>query len=148
MACGINLNFRSQLRSILDILAITAVNEICKLVDDRFAILNVEISRSRKENEGLKCRLHAMELQLARGCVQGAREQCGLQRDESPYVSQKRDREDASGRKENSVAQLADLQDQYTDTEEGRTETLLIKEERLEEDSEARGEMKVREKGK
>ncbi|KAJ8247657.1 hypothetical protein GJAV_G00248770 [Gymnothorax javanicus] len=49
-----------------DTLASTAVKEISKLVDDGFAILHLEISRSQEENEALKCKLQMMELQMAR----------------------------------------------------------------------------------
>ena len=70
MATAVNHNFHSHLISVVDKLAITAVKEISKLVDDGFAILHVEISRSHKENETLKCKIQTMELQMARRCVE------------------------------------------------------------------------------
>lgn len=67
---NVNMNFQSQLRSIMDTLAMAAVKEISTLVDDGFAILHLEISQSQKENEALKYKLKTMELEIARGCVE------------------------------------------------------------------------------
>lgn len=59
-------SFHSQLASIMEVLANTAVAEICELVDSGYAVLQLEISRSRKENEVLRRKLRLLELRAAR----------------------------------------------------------------------------------
>lgn len=56
------VNFHSQLASIMEVLANAAVAEICQLVEDGFATLRLEISRSQRENLVLKSRLRLMEV--------------------------------------------------------------------------------------
>ncbi|XP_056266519.1 zinc finger and BTB domain-containing protein 17-like isoform X2 [Pseudoliparis swirei] len=56
----------AQLASIMEALANTAVAEICELVDGGYAVLQLEISRSRKENDGLRRKLRLAELRAAR----------------------------------------------------------------------------------
>lgn len=63
--------FHTQVASIMEVLANAAVAEICKLMDDGYAILRMEMSQSQKENEQLRRKLENLELQVARGC--GAR---------------------------------------------------------------------------
>uniref|UniRef100_A0A1A7XZM8 C2H2-type domain-containing protein n=2 Tax=Iconisemion striatum TaxID=60296 RepID=A0A1A7XZM8_9TELE len=58
--------FHTQLASIMEVLANTAVAEICELVDSGYAVLQLEISRSRKENEVLRRKLRLMELRAVR----------------------------------------------------------------------------------
>ncbi|XP_071389789.1 uncharacterized protein [Centroberyx affinis] len=58
--------FHSQLASIMEVLANTAMAEICELVDSGYSVLQLEISRSRKENEVLRRKLRLMELKAAR----------------------------------------------------------------------------------
>ncbi|XP_037537341.1 zinc finger protein with KRAB and SCAN domains 1 [Nematolebias whitei] len=58
--------FHAQLASIMEVLANTAVAEICELVDGGYAVLQLEISRSRKENEVLRRKLRLLELRAAR----------------------------------------------------------------------------------
>ncbi|XP_045907374.1 zinc finger and SCAN domain-containing protein 22-like [Micropterus dolomieu] len=58
--------FHAQLASIMEVLANTAVAEICELVDSGYSVLQLEISRSRKENEVLRRKLRLMELRTAR----------------------------------------------------------------------------------
>lgn len=55
------MDFHAQLASIMEVLANSAVAEICQLVDDGFATLRLEISRSQRENLALKNRLRLME---------------------------------------------------------------------------------------
>ncbi|KAJ8271250.1 hypothetical protein COCON_G00101090 [Conger conger] len=57
--------FRTQLASIMEVLANAAVEEICKLVDDGYTVLHLQMSEYQKENETLKMRLHLMELNCA-----------------------------------------------------------------------------------
>ncbi|XP_058483355.1 zinc finger protein 90-like isoform X2 [Solea solea] len=59
-------SFHAQLASIMEVLANTAVAEICELVDSGYSLLQLEISRSRKENEVLRRKLRLMELRSAR----------------------------------------------------------------------------------
>lgn len=59
--------FHAQLTSIMEVLTKAAIAEICELVDDGYAVLHLEISRSQKENEALKRKLRMMELRAARG---------------------------------------------------------------------------------
>nr|XP_020483301.2 zinc finger protein 2 homolog [Labrus bergylta] len=58
--------FHAQLASIVEVLANTAVAEICELVDSEYSVLQLEISRSRKENDVLRRKLRLMELRAAR----------------------------------------------------------------------------------
>lgn len=60
MAASVDLH--AQLASIMEVLANAAVTEICQLVDEGFAELRVEISRSQRENLALKSRLRQMEV--------------------------------------------------------------------------------------
>ena len=53
--------FHSQLASIMEALAKAAVAEICELVEDSYAVLQLELSRSHKENEALRRKLELVE---------------------------------------------------------------------------------------
>ncbi|KAG9342377.1 hypothetical protein JZ751_016372, partial [Albula glossodonta] len=64
------VSFHTQLASIMEVLANAAVAEICKLVDDGYAVLRLEVSESRKENKALKRKLQMMEHRIARGCAE------------------------------------------------------------------------------
>ncbi|KAI1887824.1 hypothetical protein AGOR_G00194420 [Albula goreensis] len=118
----------------------------------------MEISRSQEENEALKCKIQTMELQSARESAEksGAREQparclCGgVQIDESQFKTteslfmKQTDRSldgEPTAAPEGSPAESTDMKDECADMEEGRTEPLLIKEERLEEESDPLGEL-------
>ncbi|KAK2822795.1 hypothetical protein Q5P01_022860 [Channa striata] len=59
--------FHAQLTSIMEALTKAAVTEICELVDDSYAVLQLEIARSHKENEALKRKLELIETIIARG---------------------------------------------------------------------------------
>uniref|UniRef100_UPI003AAF91B7 uncharacterized protein n=1 Tax=Centroberyx gerrardi TaxID=166262 RepID=UPI003AAF91B7 len=59
--------FHSQLTSIMEALTKAAVAEICELVDDSYAVLQLEISRSHKENDALRRKLELIETIIARG---------------------------------------------------------------------------------
>ncbi|XP_047198060.1 zinc finger protein 324B-like [Hippoglossus stenolepis] len=56
----------AQLAAIMEVLANAAVAEICELVDGGYSLLQLEISRSRKENEALRRKLRLVELRAAR----------------------------------------------------------------------------------
>uniref|UniRef100_A0A673YDW4 C2H2-type domain-containing protein n=1 Tax=Salmo trutta TaxID=8032 RepID=A0A673YDW4_SALTR len=58
--------FHTQIASIMEVLANAAVAEICKLVDDDYAVFRLEITQSQKENRGLRRKLQLQELKVAR----------------------------------------------------------------------------------
>uniref|UniRef100_UPI0037E88A46 uncharacterized protein n=1 Tax=Semicossyphus pulcher TaxID=241346 RepID=UPI0037E88A46 len=60
------VDFHSQIASIMEVLANAAVAEICKVVDDGYAVVHLEMSRSRKESEFLRRKIKLLELQVAR----------------------------------------------------------------------------------
>ncbi|XP_014065188.1 zinc finger protein 614 isoform X1 [Salmo salar] len=60
------VEFQGQIASIMEVLANAAVAEICKIVDDGYAVVHLKMSQSHKENEFLRRKLKLMELQVAR----------------------------------------------------------------------------------
>ncbi|XP_064783302.1 uncharacterized protein LOC135507647 isoform X3 [Oncorhynchus masou masou] len=58
--------FHTQIASIMEVLANAAVAEICKIVDDDYAVFRLEISQSQKENRGLRRKLQLLELKVSR----------------------------------------------------------------------------------
>ncbi|XP_038856144.1 uncharacterized protein LOC120052967 isoform X3 [Salvelinus namaycush] len=58
--------FHTQIASIMEVLANAAVAEICKLVDDDYAVLRLEVTQSQKENRTLRRKLQLLELKVAR----------------------------------------------------------------------------------
>ncbi|XP_036809592.1 zinc finger and BTB domain-containing protein 18 isoform X2 [Oncorhynchus mykiss] len=56
--------FHTQIASIMEVLANAAVAEICKLVDDDYAVFRLEITQSQKENRALRRKL--LESKVAR----------------------------------------------------------------------------------
>ncbi|XP_042167836.1 zinc finger protein 90-like [Oncorhynchus tshawytscha] len=58
--------FHTQIASIMEVLANAAVAEICKLVDDEYAVFRLEITQSQKENRALQRKLQLIELKVAR----------------------------------------------------------------------------------
>ncbi|KAK6324883.1 hypothetical protein J4Q44_G00042250, partial [Coregonus suidteri] len=58
--------FHTQIASIMEVLANAAVTEVCKLVDDDYAVFRLEISQSQKENRALRRKLQLLELKVAR----------------------------------------------------------------------------------
>uniref|UniRef100_A0A4W5NGX7 C2H2-type domain-containing protein n=1 Tax=Hucho hucho TaxID=62062 RepID=A0A4W5NGX7_9TELE len=65
--------FHTQIASIMEVLANAAVAEICKLVDDDYAVFRLEITQSQKENRGLRRKLQLQELKVARERVLASR---------------------------------------------------------------------------
>ncbi|XP_035598032.2 uncharacterized protein LOC118361953 isoform X6 [Oncorhynchus keta] len=61
-----DMGFHTQIASVMEVLANAAVAEICKLVDDDYAVFRLEISQSQKENSGLRRKLQLLELKVAR----------------------------------------------------------------------------------
>ncbi|XP_071244201.1 uncharacterized protein [Salvelinus alpinus] len=58
--------FHNQIASIMEMLANSAVAEICKLVDDDYAVFRLEMTQSQKDNRGLRRKLQLLELKVAR----------------------------------------------------------------------------------
>uniref|UniRef100_A0A4W5KYT9 C2H2-type domain-containing protein n=1 Tax=Hucho hucho TaxID=62062 RepID=A0A4W5KYT9_9TELE len=58
--------FHTQIASIMEVLANAAVAEICKLVDDDYAVFRLEITQSQKENRTLRRKLQLLELKVSR----------------------------------------------------------------------------------
>ncbi|XP_035645195.2 zinc finger protein 624-like [Oncorhynchus keta] len=58
--------FHTQIASIMEVLANAAVAEVCKLIDDDYAVFRLEMSQSQKENRGLRRKLQMLELKVAR----------------------------------------------------------------------------------
>ncbi|XP_031692380.1 sal-like protein 4 isoform X9 [Oncorhynchus kisutch] len=58
--------FHTQIASIMEVLANAAVAEICKVVDDDYAVFRLEITQSQKENRGLRRKLQLLEMKVAR----------------------------------------------------------------------------------
>ncbi|XP_031683970.1 zinc finger and SCAN domain-containing protein 21-like isoform X3 [Oncorhynchus kisutch] len=56
--------FHTQIASIMEVLANAAVADICKLVDDDYAVFRLEITHSQKENRALRRKLQLQELKL------------------------------------------------------------------------------------
>ncbi|CAM4479709.1 unnamed protein product [Leuciscus chuanchicus] len=56
------LTFQTQIASVMEVLANAAVAEICKLVEDSYAELHLEISQTKKENNLLKKKLKTIEI--------------------------------------------------------------------------------------
>ncbi|XP_055765057.1 zinc finger protein 624-like [Salvelinus fontinalis] len=67
------LVFHTQIASIMEVLANAAVADICKLVDDDYAVFRLEISQSQKENRTLRRKLQLLELKVARERVPASR---------------------------------------------------------------------------
>eukprot|EP00066_Takifugu_rubripes_P021514 XP_011610780.1 PREDICTED: hypermethylated in cancer 2 protein-like isoform X1 [Takifugu rubripes] len=64
------LAFQTQLASIMEALANAAVAEICKLVDDDYAVVRLQMTQCQTENKVLKRKLHLLELKMARGTAE------------------------------------------------------------------------------
>uniref|UniRef100_A0A8C7DQQ6 C2H2-type domain-containing protein n=1 Tax=Oncorhynchus kisutch TaxID=8019 RepID=A0A8C7DQQ6_ONCKI len=58
--------FQTQIATIMEVLANAAVTDICKLVDDDYAVFRLEITQSQKENRALRRKLQLLELKVAR----------------------------------------------------------------------------------
>eukprot|EP00063_Salmo_salar_P089909 XP_014064744.1 PREDICTED: zinc finger protein 34-like isoform X1 [Salmo salar] len=65
--------FHTQIASIMEVLANAAVADICKLVDDDYAVFRLEITQSQKENRALRRKLQLLELKVARERVLASR---------------------------------------------------------------------------
>lgn len=63
------LAFQTQLASIMEVLANAAVAEICKLVEDDYAVVSLQMSQCQRENKALKRKLHLLELKVARAAA-------------------------------------------------------------------------------
>ncbi|KAG9331587.1 hypothetical protein JZ751_018677, partial [Albula glossodonta] len=142
------VNIHAELASIMDILAKSAVAEISRLVDDGAAFLRLEISRSHREVAVLRRKLQLMESELRTARKAAAPEQssqsrcvtllgCGVMRGDERE-------QEFSPPAESDVGQDWSFSlwrdgaptpvEKSSGMEEARPESLLIKQERLEED--------------
>ncbi|XP_029621591.1 uncharacterized protein LOC115201858 isoform X2 [Salmo trutta] len=60
------MGFHTQIASIMEVLANAAVAEVCKLVDDDYAVFRLEITQRHKENRALQRKLQLLELKVSR----------------------------------------------------------------------------------
>ncbi|XP_042167809.1 neurotrophin receptor-interacting factor homolog isoform X2 [Oncorhynchus tshawytscha] len=58
--------FHTQIASIMEVLANAAVADICKLVDDDYAVFRLEITQSQNESRALRRKLQLLEMKVAR----------------------------------------------------------------------------------
>lgn len=58
---------QEQISAIMGALTTAAVAEICALLDEGYSALRLEISRSRRENQDLRRKLHLIESIVVRG---------------------------------------------------------------------------------
>lgn len=144
------ITFQTQIASVIEVLANAAVAEICKLVEDSYADLQLEISQTQKENSLLKKRLKMIEIR------DSFYRRANKLRNESTALNKTSFREKQSGRisvKVSSVCsganheeghvrssnasvlqqqQRLDQQAYHQSVEDGEPDVLIIKEERPE----------------
>uniref|UniRef100_A0A3Q1ERX7 C2H2-type domain-containing protein n=1 Tax=Acanthochromis polyacanthus TaxID=80966 RepID=A0A3Q1ERX7_9TELE len=80
------LAFQTQLASIMEVLANAAVAEICKLVDDDYAVVSLQMSQCQRENKALKRKLHLLELKMARGNAERRLRESAMNNSSRPRV--------------------------------------------------------------
>ncbi|XP_068178797.1 uncharacterized protein si:ch211-89o9.6 isoform X3 [Antennarius striatus] len=152
------LAFQTQLASIMEVLANAAVAEICKLVDDDYAVVSLQMSQCQRENKALKRKLHLLELKMARGnaerrlresAMNSSRQRLQINtnerlRDSSPSTADLFDRQMNaalwSGRAaaEDTASELIcpdNIQSKSPDVELVEPEAVLVKEEKVEENT-------------
>eukprot|EP00063_Salmo_salar_P075678 XP_014050513.1 PREDICTED: neurotrophin receptor-interacting factor homolog [Salmo salar] len=66
--------FHTQIASIMEVLANAAVADICKLVDDDYAVFRLEITQSQNESRALRRKLQLLEMKVARERAERTRE--------------------------------------------------------------------------
>ena len=59
-------SLHAQLAAVIEVLANTAVAEICKLVDDGYAELRLEITQNQRERDSLRRKLLVAKFQTSR----------------------------------------------------------------------------------
>ncbi|KAL6487674.1 hypothetical protein MHYP_G00043000 [Metynnis hypsauchen] len=118
------LDFRAQISSIMQVLSSAAVAEICEVID---AAIQLQVSRSRRENELLRERIRAMERvslharslsASAGGCTQ-------LKRPTSSRTDHS-----TAGEQGGLSDQAITIKDEPTDPED-KPDVLILKEEKL-----------------
>ena len=67
MAASTSRGLQEQISAIMGALTQAAVAEICELVAEGYCLLQAEVSRSRRENQDLKKKLHLIESIVVRG---------------------------------------------------------------------------------
>ena len=66
MSTNSNDSLHAQLAAVIEVLANTAVAEICKLVDDGYAVLRLEITQNQREMDSLRRKLLVAKFQTSR----------------------------------------------------------------------------------
>ncbi|KAL2098012.1 hypothetical protein ACEWY4_007219 [Coilia grayii] len=66
-----SMDFRSQISTVMEVLSNAAVVEICKVVNEGCAVLVLELTRTKKENESLKSKLKSIELLISQDVDNG-----------------------------------------------------------------------------
>ncbi|KAF4118482.1 zinc finger protein 892 isoform X1 [Onychostoma macrolepis] len=135
------ITFQTQIASVMEVLANAAVAEICKLVEDSYTELQLEISQTEKENNLLKKKLKVLEIR------DSFYRRAHKLRNESTALTKTGVHEKASGRISVKIASLCNevrdedearsgkvshLQPERLDqsVEDNEPDVLLIKEER------------------
>ncbi|XP_016346608.1 zinc finger protein 397-like isoform X6 [Sinocyclocheilus anshuiensis] len=132
------ITFQTQIASVVEVLANAAVAEICKLVEDSYTELQLEISQTQKENNLLKKKLKVIEIR------DSFYRRANKLRNESTALTKTGVHERASGRISVKIASLSNeggdadetarsnLQPERLDqsVENDEPDILLIKEER------------------
>ncbi|XP_076585096.1 uncharacterized protein LOC143319771 [Chaetodon auriga] len=149
------LAFQTQLASIMEVLANAAVAEICKLVDDDYAVVSLQMSQCQRENKALKRKLHLLELKMARGNAERRLRESAMNnsrprvqinttdrlRESSPSTDGAFEQQmdvalwsgrDAAGDTTNKLIHCDTIQRQSPDVELVEPDAVLVKEEKVE----------------
>uniref|UniRef100_A0A3B3RWL0 Gastrula zinc finger protein XlCGF57.1-like n=1 Tax=Paramormyrops kingsleyae TaxID=1676925 RepID=A0A3B3RWL0_9TELE len=141
---------KTQLASIMGILAQEAVNKICSLFSKDSAMVLFEVTETQNENEMVKTKVQTMDqgLRIVQGSAEEV-EKCvnslsvGIhvgselrpaitEREGSPIISGNKDTESLQVEEENSTFQTVVMMDEFGEVKD-RIESIIIKEEGLEE---------------
>ncbi|KAL1023831.1 hypothetical protein UPYG_G00046890 [Umbra pygmaea] len=125
-------HFQSQLASIMEVLANAAVAEICQLVDDGYAVLRLEMSRTQRENQALKSKLRLVEVRSREKSVKSLPHSLSSCTKESDHVEEQ---PSPSPRRNEGPVVLGDkvVCEETIDMLE-HPELVVVKEEKLEEE--------------
>ncbi|XP_064783319.1 zinc finger protein 579-like [Oncorhynchus masou masou] len=86
MANSRPMGFHTQIASIMEVLANAAVADICKLVDDDYAVFRLEITQSQNESRALRRKLQLLEMKVTRERAERTRERALASRPSSVKI--------------------------------------------------------------
>ncbi|XP_059410472.1 zinc finger protein 184 isoform X2 [Carassius carassius] len=112
------ITFQTEIASVMEVLANAAVAEICKLVEDSYTELQLEISQTQKENNLLKKKLRVLEIRDS--FYRRARKQ----RNQSTALTKTGVNEKASGRISVKIASLCNEGRDEDETRSGQVSHL------------------------